>query len=92
VPKPSPLEELDALIDSDEELIISLTSSQIVRNFKKIIGANRLQRLSSRSKLRLISIGPETSMTIREELPELALSISEATEASMKSMVDLLMV
>ena len=92
IPESLSLTSLDALIDSDEELFISLTSSQIVRNFKNILGEKRLQRLSSRDKLHIISIGPQTSLTIQEELPELAVYLQEAKEASIEAMLDLLVV
>ncbi len=83
------LEKFDKLLDNDEELFISFTSSEIVRNFKKNIGINRLQKITTRNNLHLISIGPKTSITIKEEFPLLEANINEAPEATLEAMVDL---
>ncbi len=84
------LQNFDELLASGEELFISLTSSEIVRNFKKIIGANRLQQMSETDKLHLISIGPQTSLTIKQELPELEAHIHQASQATAEAMLDLI--
>lgn len=86
------LTDLDALISSEEKLFISFTSSQIVRNFKAILGEKRLAKLITRKNVHIISIGPQTSMTIRSELPELASCLLEASEATIPAMLDLVVI
>ncbi len=83
------VQSFEELLLSDEELFISFTSSEIVRNFKKNISVNSLQRMQQRDKLHIISIGPQTSITIREELP--GFNIHEASQATLESMLDLMM-
>ena len=84
--------EWDALIDSQDELFINFTSSQIVKNFKTILGEKRFAKFITRTNVHIISIGPQTSMTIRNELPELASSLQEASEATIPAMLDLVVI
>lgn len=83
-------QEFTKLLASDEELFITFTSSEIVRNFKKTIDSIDLQKMINRKQLHLVSIGSKTSKTIKEEFPELKANICEASQASLEAMVDLI--
>ncbi len=75
------LAELDELIRSQEELLFTFTSSEIVRNFSKILGKQRLEKILANKNCRFVSIGPRTSETIGLELG--VTNILEAQEASL---------
>ncbi|MGF7057515.1 uroporphyrinogen-III C-methyltransferase [Brassicibacter mesophilus] len=54
--------ELENLIDSDEVDYITFTSSSTVKNLLAILGSKNIEKLK---KVKLISIGPVTSKTIK---------------------------
>lgn len=77
------LADFDELLLLNQELCFSFTSSQTVRNFKKLLGPERIVRLNG---LKAISIGPRTSETIESELS--SMTIIEAKSASLAAIVD----
>ncbi|MDD9899011.1 MAG: uroporphyrinogen-III synthase [Candidatus Melainabacteria bacterium] len=79
------LTEFDKLLASGEELILSFASSDTVKNFSILLGAERITKLNAQA----LSIGPRTSETIRELLP--SIKVIEAEYASLESMLDAIM-
>lgn len=71
--------------DEKEEYLFCFTSSQIVRNFKKLYGEQPLKM----QKARVLSLGPKCSGTILEEFPFLAESgkLDEAKPATISGMI-----
>lgn len=81
------LVEFDNLLSSGEELILSFTSSETVCNFKALLGKERIENLRVS---RVLSIGPRTTETIKQELP--GFEIIEALAANRESMLNAIMV
>lgn len=67
-------------LNPSKDLAISFTSSEIVRNFK------RLQPNLDIEKHTIFSIGPKTSQTIREEYPQIN-DFIEARESTLEGLV-----
>lgn len=77
------LTEFDQFLSLNHQLCFSFTSSQTVRNFKKSLGPERIERLNG---IKAISIGPRTTETIESELS--SMTIIEAKSASLAAIVD----
>lgn len=87
-------QSLDKLAESfaakEEKIKIIFTSSQIVRNFK-ILTKERVSSWQNGSDVEIYSIGPKTSQTVREVLPELGGQIIEPKTSTMTGLIDIIM-
>lgn len=81
------LQLIKDLIDKDETINLVFTSSQIVRNFKKIIESSSIEL--KRDLLRVYSIGPKTSITIKDLFGE-DLQLYEPKEATIKALASMI--
>lgn len=79
------LSDFDDLLDSDEDLVLSFASSDTVRNFSILLGADRLAKFHGR----VLSIGARTTETIQQLLP--SVKVIEAEQATLDSMLDAIM-
>jgi uroporphyrinogen-III synthase len=70
-PSSSKIQELQKLIDSHKEIYISLASSQTAKNFSELA-----PKLNCHDGVKILSIGPKTSETIKELLPDFELITS----------------
>ncbi len=75
------LKKLKKAIEKQEEIIILLSSSQVVKNFKELSKGLEFQK----NNIRFISIGPKTTETLKEEFSGCA--IEESEESSIESML-----
>lgn len=87
-PESNNLEKLDKAIISGEEIFISISSSEICRNFAKIVGQKRMHDLLQRDTTHWLSIGPKTTRTMRNEAR--IQNIQEANNTSINGLLKLI--
>jgi|GEM_PF-2136171 len=82
-PSPEQVLELQQIIDNNQEIFISLASSQTAKNFYEITPLLRFH-----PGVKILSIGPKTSETVNELLPGFELITSKS--ASIGAMIEML--
>lgn len=87
IPSNSNLNGLRELLEDEDLVFLSFASSQTVKNFKILIADTNL---SFYENLRILSIGPKTSQTIKESFSSLDLDkiLIEAASPSFDSMIE----
>jgi len=82
------------ILNSEQKLKLTFTSSQIVRNFCSLVELTLSQDLTSwaqdnKHRVEVYSLGPKTSKTIRELFPHEDLKLYEATTTTIAGLITL---